>query len=71
MTAVDEAKSESRPFEADVAKLLHMIVHSVYSDRDVFLRELIRMLPTPAKSFGTRPLRIQSWSKVTRHFASR
>ena len=41
MTAVDEAKSESRPFEADVAKLLHMMVHSVYSDKDVFLRELI------------------------------
>ena len=32
---------ESRAFEADVAKLLHMMVHSVYSDRDVFLRELI------------------------------
>ena len=41
MTAVDEAKSENRPFEADVAKLLHMMVHSVYSDKDVFLRELI------------------------------
>src|SRR5215207_4204948 len=41
MTALDEAKSESRPFEADVAKLLHMMVHSVYSDKDVFLRELI------------------------------
>ncbi len=32
---------ESRPFEADVSRLLHMMVHSVYSDRDVFLRELI------------------------------
>lgn len=32
---------KSRAFEADVAKLLHMMVHSVYSDRDVFLRELI------------------------------
>src|SRR5436309_7616853 len=32
---------ESRAFEADVAKLLHMMVHSVYSDKDVFLRELI------------------------------
>ena len=30
-----------RSFEADVAKLLHMMVHSVYSDKDVFLRELI------------------------------
>jgi molecular chaperone HtpG len=28
-------------FEADVSKLLHMMVHSVYSDKDVFLRELI------------------------------
>ncbi len=33
--------SEARPFEADVAKLLHLMVHSVYSDKDVFLRELI------------------------------
>ena len=32
---------ETRPFEADVSKLLHMMVHSVYSDKDVFLRELI------------------------------
>ncbi|UTD30362.1 molecular chaperone HtpG [Bradyrhizobium sp. WD16] len=32
---------ESRAFEADVAKLLRLLVHSVYSDRDVFLRELI------------------------------
>jgi molecular chaperone HtpG len=41
MTAVDETQRESRAFEADVAKLLHMMVHSVYSDKDVFLRELI------------------------------
>ena len=33
--------SETLSFEADVAKLLHMMVHSVYSDKDVFLRELI------------------------------
>src|SRR6202158_4184404 len=41
MTVVDETQQESRAFEADVAKLLHMMVHSVYSDKDVFLRELI------------------------------
>jgi molecular chaperone HtpG len=41
MTAVNETKNETRAFEADVSKLLHMMVHSVYSDRDVFLRELI------------------------------
>jgi molecular chaperone HtpG len=37
----NNAQSENRPFEADVAKLLHLMVHSVYSDKSVFLRELI------------------------------
>src|SRR5262249_61883233 len=41
MTTIAENKPESRPFEADVAKLLHLMVHSVYSDKSVFLRELI------------------------------
>ena len=41
MTTTDEKQTESRPFEADVAKLLHLMVHSVYSDKSVFLRELI------------------------------
>jgi molecular chaperone HtpG len=38
---VTEDASQTRSFEADVAKLLHLMVHSVYSDKDVFLRELI------------------------------
>src|SRR5215475_14042005 len=41
MTAETETTTENRPFEADVAKLLHMMVHSVYSEKEVFLRELI------------------------------
>jgi molecular chaperone HtpG len=41
MTTVTEDLSQTRSFEADVAKLLHLMVHSVYSDKDVFLRELI------------------------------
>ena len=41
MTTISEAAPETRSFEADVAKLLHLMVHSVYSDKDVFLRELI------------------------------
>jgi molecular chaperone HtpG len=32
---------ETRSFEAEVSKLLSLMVHSVYSNRDVFLRELI------------------------------
>ncbi|MCK9514143.1 MAG: molecular chaperone HtpG [Pigmentiphaga sp.] len=41
MTTDTAAPPETHAFEADVSKLLHMMVHSVYSDRDVFLRELI------------------------------
>src|SRR5271170_1567409 len=41
MTVAEQYKSENRPFEADVAKLLQLMVHSVYSDKSVFLRELI------------------------------
>lgn len=45
--AVDQSETfQNRPaqpqaFQADVARLLHLMVHSVYSDRDIFLRELL------------------------------
>src|SRR6266403_292101 len=32
---------ESQPFQAEVSELLHLKVHSVYSETDIFLRELI------------------------------
>ncbi|MFA5119562.1 molecular chaperone HtpG [Zavarzinia sp.] len=32
---------ETRGFEAEVARLLHLMVHSVYSEKEIFLRELI------------------------------
>ncbi len=31
----------TQSFEADVSRLLHLMVHSVYSDREVFVRELV------------------------------
>jgi molecular chaperone HtpG len=39
--SASSSKSATHEFQAEVAKLLHLMVHSVYSDRDVFLRELI------------------------------
>jgi len=33
--------AETRPFQAEVTELLHLMVHSVYSETDIFLRELI------------------------------
>ena len=35
------APAQTHAFQADVARLLHLMVHSVYSERDIFLRELI------------------------------
>ena len=34
-------QASTRRFEADVSRLLHLMVHSVYSDRDIFVRELV------------------------------
>jgi molecular chaperone HtpG len=36
-----ETTAEHQPFQAEVAELLHLMVHSVYSETDIFLRELI------------------------------
>jgi len=35
------AEGQSQAFQADVSRLLYLMVHSVYSDRDIFLRELL------------------------------
>ena len=40
MTKTDTAPL-SQPFQAEVSELLHLMVHSVYSETDIFLRELI------------------------------
>ena len=41
MTDAADTAPVSQPFQAEVAELLHLMVHSVYSETDIFLRELI------------------------------
>src|ERR1700722_11868002 len=41
MTMDAHTSAQSQPFQAEVAELLHLMVHSVYSETDIFLRELI------------------------------
>ncbi len=37
----DTKTAESHPFLAEVSRLLHLMVNAVYSDREIFLRELV------------------------------
>jgi molecular chaperone HtpG len=41
MSTTTAAPAETRAFQAEVAKLLDIVVHSLYSNREIFLRELI------------------------------
>src|SRR5712691_4227397 len=41
MTTQSQTTAETHPFQAEVAELLRLMVHSVYSETDIFLRELI------------------------------
>ncbi len=41
MTTATDAAPATQPFQAEVSELLHLMVHSVYSETDIFLRELI------------------------------
>ncbi|MFL6789747.1 MAG: molecular chaperone HtpG [Bradyrhizobium sp.] len=38
---ISDTTAVSQPFQAEVAELLNLMVHSVYSETDIFLRELI------------------------------
>ena len=40
-TDVQEAKVEQHQFGAEVGRLLDLVVHSLYSEREIFLRELV------------------------------
>src|SRR5260370_18995160 len=37
----DEKQVETHGFEAEVGRLLDLVVHSLYSEREIFLRELV------------------------------
>jgi molecular chaperone HtpG len=41
MSTIDSSSEAQQPFQAEVAELLQLMVHSVYSETDIFLRELI------------------------------
>ena len=38
---MDDTVSEQHSFGAEVGRLLDLVVHSLYSEREIFLRELV------------------------------
>src|SRR5690606_31839830 len=72
-------QTETRPFEAEVAQVLHLVTHSLYSHKEIFLRELIsnasdacdklrfESLATPELMSGDGELHIDvSWDEKAR-----
>src|SRR5262245_26003348 len=41
MSSDTQSPPQTQPFQAEVAELLRLMVHAVYSESDIFLRELI------------------------------
>src|SRR5436309_10322433 len=39
--AAPETRAETRSFQAEVSRLLDIVAHSLYSEKEIFLRELI------------------------------
>jgi molecular chaperone HtpG len=73
------APAETRKFEAEVAQVLHLVTHSLYSHKEIFLRELIsnasdacdklrfESIANPALSAGDTELHIDvSWDETAR-----
>jgi molecular chaperone HtpG len=73
------APAETRKFEAEVAQVLHLVTHSLYSHKEIFLRELIsnasdacdklrfESIANPELSAGDNELHIDvSWDEKAR-----
>jgi len=54
--AKKKTKSETKEFQAEVKKLLDIVIHSLYTERDIFVRELISNAADALEKFRHRSL---------------
>ena len=65
-TAPAAGSEDRRPFEAEVSRLLHLMVHSVYSNTDVFLRELVSNAADACEKLRTLALETRGFTRPGR-----
>ena len=46
---------ERKEFQAESKRLLELMIHSIYTHKEIFLREILSTPPTPSTSCATAP----------------